>query len=42
MGDAGGFNVNSTEDTVRATDAANSLEPFGMNLGTSTGDTSIE
>ena len=42
MGDAGGFNVNSTEDTVRATDAANSLDPFGMNLGTSTGDTSIE
>ena len=42
VGDADGFNVNSTEDTVRATDAANSLDPFGMNLGTSTGDTLIE
>ena len=42
VGDANGFNVNSTEDTDRATGAANELDPFGINLGTSAGDTLVE
>ena len=42
VGDANGFNVNSTEDTDRATGAANELDPFGINLGTSAGDTLVD
>lgn len=42
VGDANGFNVNSTEDTDRATGAANDLDPFGINLGTSAGETLVD
>jgi len=42
VGDAGGFNVGSTEDTDRAAGAANELDPFGINLGTSAGDTLVD
>merc|ERR1712050_483295 len=42
VGDANGFNVNSTEDTDRTAGAANELDPFGINLGTSAGDTLVD
>ena len=42
VGDANGFNVNSTQDTERNVDAANELDPFGINLGTSDGQTLVD
>lgn len=42
VGDANGFNVGSTEDTDRTAGAANELDPFGINLGTSAGDTLVD
>lgn len=42
VGDADGFNVNSTEDTDRTTGAANELDPFGIKLGTSAGESLVD
>ena len=42
VGDANGFNVNSTEDTDRTTGAANELDPFGIKLGTSAGESLVD
>lgn len=42
VGNADGFNVNSTEDTDRTTGAANELDPFGIKLGTSAGESLVD
>ena len=42
VGDANGFNVGSTEDTDRTAGAANELDPFGINLGTSAGESLVD
>ena len=42
VGQVDGFDVSSTEDTDRTAGAANELDPFGIKLGTSAGESLVD